>query len=194
MQTVSGPNAGRSVLWIQADGELNPSAEPVEQPDPSDSGPSYWQARTLWAFGEGYAAFRRSDPAFADFLRDRIRLSLRALNRDVLDAYGSYAVADGKRVPAWLIVNGTDATSEAVLGLSAYRNAAPDDTLARRALTQFARGIAAMPAGDLRSWPYGAVLPWAESRSVWHAWGSQLSAAPTLSTSRPCCGRRSMRP
>ncbi len=34
-----------------------------------------------------------------------------------------------------------------------------------------------MPAGDRQSWPYGAVLPWAESRSVWHAWGSQLSAA-----------------
>lgn len=177
MQTVSGANAGRSVLWIQADGELNPSAEPVELPDPSDSGPSYWQARTLWAYGEGYAAFRRSDPAFAAFLRDRIRLSLRALNRDVLDDYGSYAVADGKRVPAWLIVNGTDATSEAVLGLSAYVTAAPRDTLARRALAQFARGIAAMPAGDLQAWPYGAILPWAESRSVWHAWGSQLSAA-----------------
>ena len=95
----------------------------------------------------------------------------------MLDAYGRYAVADGKRVPAWLIVNGTDATSEAVLGLSAYVTAAPGDTLARRALAQFARGIAAMPAGDLQAWPYGAVLPWAESRSVWHAWGSQLSAA-----------------
>ena len=53
LQTTTGPNRGRSVLWMQADGALNPSAEPVELPDPSDSGPSYWQARSLWAFGEG---------------------------------------------------------------------------------------------------------------------------------------------
>lgn len=177
MQTASGPNAGRSVLWMQADGELNPSAEPVELPDPSDSGPSYWQARTVWAYGEGYAAFRKADPAFARFLRDRMRLALRALNRDVLDDYGRYARADGKRVPAWLITNGTDATSEAVLGLSTYVEAAPGDEVARRALAQFARGIAEMAAGDSRHWPYGAVLPWAESRTLWHAWGSQLSAA-----------------
>ena len=177
MQTVSGPNAGRSVLWMQSDGDLNPSAEPVELPDPSDSGPSYWQARTVWAFGEGYAAFRRSDPAFARFLQERMRLTLRALDRDVLDDYGRYARADGARVPAWLITNGTDATSEAVLGLAAYVEAAPRDRDARRALGQFARGIAEMAAGDNRHWPYGAVLPWAESRTLWHAWGSQLSAA-----------------
>ncbi len=177
MQTVSGPNAGRSVLWMQSDGDLNPSAEPVELPDPSDSGPSYWQARTVWAYGEGYAAFRQADPAFARFLRDRMRLTLRALSRDVLDDYGRLARADGVRVPAWLITNGTDATSEAVLGLSAYVATAPRDEVARRALSQFARGIAEMAAGDNRHWPYGAVLPWTESRTLWHAWGSQLSAA-----------------
>ena len=36
-QTISGPHAGNVVLWMQADGELNPSADPVELPDPSDS-------------------------------------------------------------------------------------------------------------------------------------------------------------
>ena len=38
LQTVEGPNAGNVVLWMQPDGTLNPSAEPVELPDPSDSG------------------------------------------------------------------------------------------------------------------------------------------------------------
>jgi hypothetical protein len=177
MQTVTGPNRGRSVLWIQSSGQLNPSPEIVEQPNPSDSGPSYWQARTLWAYGEGYADFRRSDPAFAHFLAERLRLSVRALNRDVLNLYGHYRVADGKRVPAWLIVNGADATAEAVLGLSAYVGSAPREELVRTALAQFSRGIAEMSAGDVRSWPYGAILPWAESRSVWHAWASQTAAA-----------------
>jgi hypothetical protein len=177
LQTTSGPNRGRSVLWMQSDGELNPSAEPVELPDPSDSGPSYWQARTLWALGEGYAAFRSSDPAFSRFLADRLRLSVAALDRDVLSRYGTYRVADGRRVPAWLIVNGADATAEAVLGLAAYTRAAPGDTSARRALARFAEGIVAMGEGGRQQWPYGAILPWAESRSMWHAWASQTGAA-----------------
>lgn len=177
LQTISGPNRGRSVLWMQSDGELNPSAEPVELPDPSDSGPSYWQARTLWAFGEGYAAFRRSDPAFARFLAHRIRMSVTALERDVLTRYGDYRVADGRRVPAWLIVNGADATAEAVLGLAAYTRVAPADRSARRALARFAEGIAKMSEGGRQQWPYNAILPWAESRSLWHAWASQTGAA-----------------
>ncbi len=75
-QTISGPHAGNVVLWMQADGELNPSADPVELPDPSDSEASYWLARTIWAYGEGYAAFRRSDPGFAGFLRERMQLAV----------------------------------------------------------------------------------------------------------------------
>lgn len=177
LQTSSGANRGRTVLWIQSDGQLNPSATPVELPDPSDSGPSYWQARSLWAFGEGYAAFRSVDPSFAAFLKDRLQLSLGALERDVLSKYGRYEVADGKRVPAWLIVDGADATAEAVLGLSAYVRAAPADAQARRALSRFAAGIGAMAAGGRQQWPYGAILPWTQSRSMWHAWASQSGAA-----------------
>ena len=75
LQTSSGPDAGNVVLWMQPDGTLNPSPTPTEEPDPSDSGPSYWLARTIWALGEGYAAFRGADPAFAGFLRERLELS-----------------------------------------------------------------------------------------------------------------------
>jgi len=177
LQTDSGANRGRTVLWIQSDGTLNPSATPVELPDPSDSGASYWQARSLWAFGEGYAAFRKSDPAFAAFLQQRIQLSVGALERDVLARYRHYQVADGRRVPAWLIVNGADATAEAVLGLSAYSRVAPGDTAARRALGRFAEGITEMASGTHQRWPYGAILPFTESRSLWHAWSSQTGAA-----------------
>ena len=189
LQTTSGANRGRSVLWMQADGTLNPSAEPVELPDPSDSGPSYWQARTLWAYGEGYAAFKSADPAFAAFLRDRVRLSVRALNRDVLVDYGHYVKADGLKVPSWLIVDGSDATAEAVLGLSAYVGAAKNDDLSREALRELSRGIATM-ASKPDGWPYGAVLPWAQSRSLWHAWSSQQSAA--LARSAQALGKPSL--
>lgn len=174
LQTSSGPNAGNVVLWIQPDGTLNPSAEPVELPDPSDSGPSYWLARTIWAFGEGYAAFASEDPAFAAFLQERLQLAVDAVDRQVLSSYGEYTVADGLRVPSWLIVDGADATAEAVLGLSAYVGSAPSDAGAAEALRKLAEGVAAMGGGDADAWPYGAILPWAQSRSMWHAWGSQM--------------------
>ena len=65
LQDATGPYAGNVVLWMQADGTLKPSAIPRELPDPSDSGESYWLARTVWALGEGYAAFAAADPGFA---------------------------------------------------------------------------------------------------------------------------------
>jgi hypothetical protein len=175
-QTATGPNAGNVVLWMQPDGTLNPSADPVELPDPSDSGPAYWLARTVWALGEGYSVFRAVDPAFAEFLRQRLELAVGALERQVLVRYGQWNVVDGRRVPAWLIVAGADATSEAVLGLSAYVRAGGSPR-ARQALGRFAEAIAAMAAGGSRTWPFRAILPWGESISVWHAWGAQMPSA-----------------
>jgi hypothetical protein len=178
---LQSPN-GNVVLWMQPDGTLNPSAEPVEFPDPSDSGPSYWLARTVWALGEGYEAFRGVDRRFAEFLRDRLELALAALERQVLVRHGTWNVVDGRRVPAWLIVNGADATSEAVLGLAAYVRAG-GSARARRALAQFAEGISHMAAGSSREWPFRALLPWGESISLWHAWGAQMPSALAAASS-----------
>ncbi len=176
-QTLTGPKAGEVVLWMQPDGTLNPTPTPPDSPNPADSGQSYWLARTLWAYGEGYAAFRHSDPAFAAFLAARMQLTITALERDTLVRYGTYQVIHGIRVPAWLIVDGADASSEAMLGLSAYVSAAgPDSTAARTALAELAQGVAQMSAGSTTSWPYRALLPWALSRSDWHAWGSQMAS------------------
>lgn len=177
LQTAEGPNAGNVVLWMQPDGDLNPSAEPVELPDPSDSGASYWLARTIWALGEGYAAFADDDADFAAFLDARLQLAVGALDRQVLSRYGEWAEADGVRVPAWLIVDGADASAEAALGLAARVEARPDDTASATALRRLAEGIAAMSAGSSRDWPYRVILPWAQSPSIWHAWASQMPAA-----------------
>src|SRR5215207_8081032 len=177
LQTSSGPDAGNVVLWMQPDGTLNPSPTPTEEPDPSDSGPSYWLARTMWAPGEGYAAFRGPDPAFAGFLRQRLELSLDALDRQVLDPrYGTFQTVDGLRLPAWLIVDGADASSEAVYGLAAYVRAG-GSARGRNDLRRLAEGVARMPLGDVRDWPYGALLPWARSRSLWHAWADQMAGS-----------------
>jgi hypothetical protein len=175
LQTADGPDAGNVVLWMQPDGTLNRSADPPESPDPSDSADSYWLARTLWALGEGYAAFQSADSRFAAFLRDRMNLALSALQRQPLARYGQWLQIDGVAAPGWLIANGADASGEALLGLAAYVEAT-GDARARIALARLAEGVAAMRAGTSRSWPFGAVLPWALSRSVWHAWGGLAPA------------------
>jgi hypothetical protein len=173
LQTASGPNRGNVVLWMQPDGTLHPSAIPVESPDPSDSDAAYWVARTIWALGEGYAAFQHSDPKFASFLRARLVLSIHAVNREVLDAYGTYNHIDGTRTPAWLISDGGDASSEAMLGLSAYVEAGGGKT-ARTALRRLANGVAMLGGGNARNWPNGGILPWTMSLADWHAWGAQM--------------------
>ncbi len=190
LQTADGPNAGNVVLWMQPDGTLNVSADPPELPDPSDSGASYWLARTIWAFGEGYEAFRDADPAFAGFLADRLNLALDAVDRQVLIRYGEWLDIDGVAVPAWLIADGADATGEALLGLAPYV-AATSDERAARVLQQLGEGVAAMRAGDPRTWPFGAVLPWALSQAVWHAWGGLAPAG--LAEAFEVTGDRTMR-
>ncbi|GAA2071397.1 hypothetical protein [Actinomadura alba] len=175
LQTTAGQSAGNVVLWMQPDGTLNPSAEPKELPDPSDSSDSYWLARTIWALGEGHAAFARTDRRFARFLGDRLQLALDAVDRHVLGRYGEWLDIDGTRVPAWLIADGADATGEALLGLTAYVRASGDPR-ARGVLAKLSEGVAAMRAGTPRTWPFGAVLPWALSRAVWHAWGGLAPA------------------
>ncbi|AGW41823.1 uroporphyrinogen decarboxylase [Leifsonia xyli subsp. cynodontis DSM 46306] len=178
-QTDSGPDGGNVILWQQSDGTLNPSAIPVELPDPSDSAESFWLARTVWALGEGYAAFRDADPAFAAFLADRMSLSLGALERQSLAKYPRTAQANCVSVPSWLIVGSASATAEAVLGLSAFAKAAPGDARVRTALTRYADGIAKLAAGGTGQWPFGALLPEANSPTFWHAWGAMQPAALT---------------
>ena len=137
---------------MQPDGTLNPSPTPTEEPDPSDSGPSYWLARTIWALGEGYAAFRGADPAFAGFLRERLELSLDALDRQVLDPrYGTFQTVDGLRLPAWLIVDGRRRLLRGGLRPGRLRpgrrvGARPGSTCAG-----WPTGVARMPLGDVRA-------------------------------------------
>ena len=189
LQTATGANRGNVVLWMQPDGTLNRSADPVELPDPSDSDAAYWTARTIWALGEGYAAFRDVDPKFAAFLRARLVLSMHAIDRQVLDKYGTYTSLHGVPTPAWLIADGGDATSEAMLGLAAYVDAGGGHA-ARSTLRRLANGVAKLGGGNARTWPNGALLPWAGSRSIWHAWGANMPSG--LARAGAALGDRSL--
>lgn len=177
LQTSSGPNAGNVVLWQQPDGTLNPTPTPPDSPNPSDTGESFWLARTIWALGEAYPAFESADPAFGSFLKDRYDLALTALNRGSLAKYGQWETANGARVPAWLVSESTTASSEAVLGLSAAVKADPGDAASRAALQKEAAGIAAMATGSPGHWPFGGFLATTTSRSMWNGWGGEAPAA-----------------
>ncbi len=173
-QTLTGAHAGEFLLWMQPDGTLNPTPTPPDNPNPADAGESYWTARALWAYGEGYAAFARSDPAFAAFLARRMELAVRAIERDTLYRYGDYNDLHGVKVPAWLITQGADATSEALLGLAPYVRATGSPA-ATRVCRRLARGVAAFHAGSTTQWPFRALMPWALSLDDWHAWGSEMA-------------------
>jgi hypothetical protein len=181
LQTVpaddTDPRTGNVVLWQQTDGRLNPSALPVEEPDPSDGAESAWLARTIWALGEGFAAFDGDEPGFAAFLRARLRLAVAAVRRQVLSRYGQWRVVDETATPAWLIADGADLTGEALLGLCAYSGRRTDDEDARKTLEQLAEGVTAMRTGTPWTWPFGAVLPFALSRTEWHGWAGLAPAA-----------------
>ena len=177
MQTASGPNAGNVVLWMQPDGTFNPSPEPVELPDPSDSAESYWLARTVWALGEGYREFKYVDPAFARFLRARLDLSVAALERQVLVALRR---DEGRRRSVGAGVADRRRRRRHRRGDARPRRLRRRRRRRRRPAgrsTRFGEGVARMGSGSPRAWPYGAVLPWALSRSIWHAWASQMPAA-----------------
>ncbi|GAA3453023.1 hypothetical protein [Dactylosporangium matsuzakiense] len=181
LQTVpaddTDPRSGNVVLWQQPDGRLNPRALPVEDPDPSDSGESAWLARTIWALGEGAAAFGGDDDGFAAFLRRRLGLALGAVRRQVLARYGQWRPVDDTATPAWLIADGADLTGEALLGLCEYTRSNAGDDDARKVLEQLAEGVAAMRTGTPWTWPFGAVLPWGLSRTEWHGWAGLAPGA-----------------
>ena len=177
MQTASGPNAGNVVLWMQPDGTLNPSPVPIETPDPSDSGgvvlarahdlgprrglrrlPDRRPRLRRVRQGPPRPGHRRARPAGAQPLRripDRRRparprmAGRRRCRRQFRGRAGPERVRPGRR--------------------SGHRPAS--------ALARLAAGIAEMGGGNREVWPYGAVLPWALSRSLWHAWGAQMPSA-----------------
>jgi hypothetical protein len=177
MQTTAGPNAGNFVLWMQPGGALDLTPTPPDSPNPADAGPSYWMARSIWALGEGYQAFRTADPEFAATVASRLALAMDRLESELVGPnFGTYYTLHGYRTPAWLIADGTDASSEALLGLTAYF-AATGNEQARLLASQLGTGIAGFQLGTSRDWPWQALMPWARSVSDWHAWGAHMSMA-----------------
>jgi hypothetical protein len=148
----------------------------------------FWAARGYWALAEGYAFFKVRDPGYAAELR-RAFLRCRQPLDLLMQKYGAYETVAGGLYPAWLLGGyGADATSEFLLGASAWLAVEQDSLLAGQA-ARLAEGIAAMQVDAAKAEGHdprafadpqlqGAFLSWP---GLWHAWGSaQIQALAGL--------------
>ena len=177
MQINSGPHAGNFVNWIEPNGQPNLNPQPSE-----DTGNTFdwWAARSLWAMAEGYHVFKTENPGFAKVLQSRIQLAINSLRAQVNQKYGQYYDIHGYRLPKWLISDGADASSVAVIGLSRYFEDTGNPT-AKEVLQKLAKGIRDSQVHSApNQWPYNAHMPWEQSIDMWQAWGNQEIMALAL--------------
>ncbi|MGE5550102.1 MAG: hypothetical protein ACM3ZC_06175 [Bacteroidota bacterium] len=141
----------------------------------SVQGVNWWTARAAWALASGYRVFRQVDPSYAaelDKLLHPVLVSLREfLTGNTLSMYGQYKTLHGRKIPAWFVGDGSDASSVVVLALCELYEAKPDPAVAEM-ISMFAEGIAAYQLGSHDESPFCAHLPWGGSITNWHAWGS----------------------
>src|SRR5439155_9571577 len=87
--------------------------------------------------------------------------------------YGKYSPTHGLNVPGWLIGQGADVSSIAVLALLEYDAATGGaDAPTRDLIAKLCEGLAAYQHGDHRNYPWGLHPDSAASPASWHAWGS----------------------
>jgi len=79
----------------------------------------WWAARGGWALALGYRALKSQDTAYADVLRDHFTRIRDVWAREVASTYGKFNSVHGLNVPGWLVGQGADVTSIAVLVTSA---------------------------------------------------------------------------
>lgn len=132
----------------------------------------FWAVRGLRALCYAYRLFSTIDPGYAVVLKRHIELTFAPLN-EFLDDYGEYSTLAEIRIPAWLVSEGGDATSEVVLALLDYWHVSPTPQV-EEMIRKFAQALAEYKEGGLDRFPYGAFLSW---KNYWHAWGNGQTQA-----------------
>jgi hypothetical protein len=133
----------------------------------------WWTARGVWAMGEGYRIFHDRDPAYAELLQQHVQKTFVHLDT-LLQRYPHIDDFNDFKVPRWPLYNSAgDATSELVLGLSAYYRATNDPRV-KAYLEKFGEAFLAMQLGDEKSFPFGAILSW---QNIWHGWANGQTQA-----------------
>ncbi len=138
----------------------------------------WWAARGQWALAVGIRVFREADPAYAAELQAAYLKGEGAL-RGEIGTVGQFDSLHGVDVPAWLIGNGSDVSSLAMLGLAEYYVVEPNDATAEL-LTALGDGVAAYQLGGPGEYPYGAHPSATNTTALWHAWGSHQVHALAL--------------
>ena len=162
---------GRFYNFIFADHSINRTGQT------SYKSLGWWTARAVWAMGEGYRVWRERDPAYAAALQDHLQKAFTHID-SLLQHYPRVDTVNGFAVPRWLLHNSAaDATSELVLGLSAYYRASGDARV-KAYLQRFGEAFVISQLGDRGQFPYGAIRSW---HQVWHGWGNaQTQGLATL--------------
>jgi hypothetical protein len=133
----------------------------------------WWAARGARALSAGYRVLRTVDPDYALRLDQAFQRIRDEWSREVAGRYGTYNPVHGVNVPAWLIGDGSDVTSIAVLALLEYDRATGGaDVPTRDLLAKLGEALNAYQAGDDRNYPFGLHPDSASSPFTWHAWGS----------------------
>ena len=170
MQIDSGPNKGNFVNWIEPNGQPNINPQPSE-----DTGNTFdWDAaRSLWAMAQGYSVFKDINPAFAQVLQTRIESAMNKLETQVSAEYGKFYNIHGYQLPKWLISDGSDASSVAVLGLVQYYRDT-QSPVAKNLIEELSIGVQdSQVTSAPNQWPYNAHMPWQQSIDMWEAWGNR---------------------
>ncbi|MDQ0199248.1 glycoside hydrolase family protein [Neobacillus ginsengisoli] len=134
----------------------------------------WWAARGMWALGYGYKVFNKIDPQYAKELNNSFLLANNALQKKVNPNYGKYSTIHGYQVPAW--IDGFDAMSNALLGLSEYYSASPNP-IVKDSMMKLGEGLTKFQFGSFDEYPFSAHLDWSGSPTLWHAWGSSQTFA-----------------
>ncbi|MDE3056386.1 MAG: hypothetical protein KGJ59_00315 [Bacteroidota bacterium] len=133
----------------------------------------WWAARSVWCLSKGYRDFISIDPVFAEKLKVAVERSLPHVEK-LLDKYGDVRVVGRLRVPQWLMyTSGSDVTSELLLGLLEYDQAAKSVEV-KNEIVRLCNALVIMQDGDAETFPYGAHRSW---ETMWHMWGNGQTEA-----------------
>ncbi len=141
----------------------------------SKKGVNWWTARAMWALARGIRVFDEVDPEYAARLEKLIQPPLESIWKLLTahgpSGYGEYMTVDGTKLPAWLVENGSDVSAVLVMALCELYEARPSRQIAETA-KMLADGIVGFQMGTPDEFPFGAHLPWSQTISNWHGWGS----------------------
>ncbi len=134
----------------------------------------YPAAKALWALGRSAAFLRGRYPDLADEVDAafaRVQPRLQAIQK----SYPDYTIIDEMHFPTWLInKHSADASSELLLGLSAYCSATGKIAAWREVMDRLATGILAMQQSDQQRFAHGMFFSYLH---YWHGWSNAQAHA-----------------